>query len=102
MYKALVSPWVRATASPLTALAQKWLHPMRISRYMFSDRLNPWMIPFGLVAPHLQENPRGSALDNPWMQIEQQASQSIVLALDKYQNGRDQASEREFAGHYGR
>jgi hypothetical protein len=100
-YKALVSPWVRATASPLTALVQKWLHPMRVSRYMFSDRLNPWMIPFGLMAPHLQANPPGTAPDNPWMQFEQLLSQSIIMGLDQYRKVRDQASEREFAALYG-
>jgi hypothetical protein len=36
----------------------------------------PWMIPFGLLAPHLQANPRGTAPDNPWMQFEQLLSQS--------------------------
>lgn len=101
MYKALVSPWVRATASPLTALVQKWLHPMRVSRYMFSDRLNPWMIPFGLMAPHLAAIPRGSAPDNPWMQFEQLLSQSIVMGLDQYRKTRDQTSERVFSALYG-
>ncbi|HEX8010195.1 MAG TPA: DUF3141 domain-containing protein [Casimicrobiaceae bacterium] len=100
-YKALVSPWVRATASPLTALAQKWLHPMRVSRYLFSDRLNPWMVPIALLAPHLQAEPRGSAPDNPWMQLEQLVSQSIVMALDQYRKARDQASERAFAALFG-
>jgi hypothetical protein len=92
---------VRATASPLTALVQKSLHPMRVSRYMFSDRLNPWMIPFGLLAPHLPANPRGSAADNPWMQFEQLVSQSIIMALDQYRKGRDQGSERAFTALYG-
>jgi hypothetical protein len=101
LYKTVVSPWVRATASPLTALVQKSLHPMRVSRYMFSDRLNPWMIPFGLLAPHLPANPRGSAPDNPWMQFEQLVSQSMIMALDQYRKVRDQASEREFATLYG-
>jgi hypothetical protein len=92
---------VQATASPLTALIQKWLHPMRMSRYLFSDRLNPWMIPFGWLAPHLQANPRGSAPDNPWMRFEQLLSQSIILGLDQYRKVRDQTSEREFATIYG-
>ena len=81
LYKALVSPWVRATASPLTALAQKWLHPMRMSRYLFSERLNPWMVPIAMLAPHLQADARGSAPDNPWMQFEQLFSQSVVSRL---------------------
>jgi hypothetical protein len=101
LYKAFVSPWVRATASPLTALIQKWLHPMRVSHYLFSDRLNPWMVPFGLMAPHLEATPRGSAPENPWMQFEQLVSQSVIMGLDQYRKVRDQASEREFTALYG-
>jgi hypothetical protein len=92
---------VRATASPLTALIQKWLHPMRVSHYLFSDRLNPWMVPFGLMAPHLEATPRGSAPENPWMQFEQLVSQSVIMGLDQYRKVRDQASEREFTALYG-
>ena len=100
-YKALVSPWVRATASPLTALLQKWLHPMRVSRYMFSERINPWMAPIAMLASHLKAEPSRSGLDNPWMQLEQLLSQSISKELDQYRQIRDAASERAFSVLYG-
>jgi hypothetical protein len=100
-YKSLVSPWVRASANPLSALVQKWLHPMRVSRWMFSDRLNPWMVPIALLAPHLPGDERGSAPDNPWLQFEQLLSRSIDAGLDEYRKLRDQASERAFAALYG-
>jgi hypothetical protein len=100
-YKAFVSPFVRAAASPLTALFQKWLHPMRMSRYMFSERLNPWMVPIAMLAPHLNVEARGGAADNPWMQLEQVLSQSISQGLDQYRQIRDAASERAFSLLYG-
>ena len=100
LYKTLMSPWVRATASPLTALLQKWLHPMRMSRYLFSERINPWMIPISMLAPHLSVEPRGTA-GNPWMQLEQSGSQSISQALDQYRQFRDLVSERAFNVLYG-
>ena len=42
-YTTWVSPGVRACASPASAAVLKWLHPMRVSRYLFSEKLNPWM-----------------------------------------------------------
>jgi hypothetical protein len=100
-YKVFVSPFVRSAASPLTALFQKWLHPMRVSRYMFSERLNPWMVPIAMLAQHLNVEPRGSAADNPWMRLEQVLSQSISKGLDQYRQFRDLASERAFSTLYG-
>jgi hypothetical protein len=100
-YKSLVSPWVRASANPLSALVQKWMHPMRVSRWMFSDRLNPWMVPIALLAPHLPADMRGSDPDNPWLQFEQLLSRNIVAGLDEYRKLRDQAYEQAFAALYG-
>src|SRR5262249_38616198 len=42
LYAAFVSPWIRAFANPISALAAKWGHPMRVSRYLFSEKFNPW------------------------------------------------------------
>jgi pimeloyl-ACP methyl ester carboxylesterase len=100
-YKALVSPWVRAAANPLTASQQKWLHPMRLSRYLFSERLNPWMVSVAILAPHMPADPRGRAPGNPWMQLEQLVSQTIVTGLEQYRKLRDHTSERQFAVLYG-
>ena len=101
IYKAFASPWVRATASPLTALLRKWLHPMRVSRYMFSERLNPWMAGLPALAAALPRDPRGASPENPWMRVEQSVSQQIVLALEKYRKSRDQGYERLFSSIYG-
>ena len=35
-YRTFVSPWVQALATPWSAAALEWMHPMRVSRYMFS------------------------------------------------------------------
>ena len=102
IYKTYLSPWVRATASPLTALVQKWLHPMRVSRYMFSERLNPWMTGIAAAAKRMPpRDERGTAADNPWMSLEQLASHRISGALNAYRKGRDQGYERLFAALYG-
>ena len=101
VYKTFVSPWVRATASPLTALLQKWLHPMRVSRYIFSERLNPWMRGVAPLAKRLPRDERGTAVDNRWMELEKLASQRISGALDAYRKNRDHGYEQLFAALYG-
>jgi hypothetical protein len=42
-YTMLVSPWIRAMSTPYSAEMLRQMHPMRVSRMMFSDRFNPWM-----------------------------------------------------------
>jgi hypothetical protein len=37
LYRAFVSPWAQAFSTPWTAEVLKWLHPMRSSRYLFSE-----------------------------------------------------------------
>jgi hypothetical protein len=99
-YRTFVSPYVRAGTSPLTALLQKWLHPMRVSRYSFSERLNPWMASVAPLAASLPRDPRGSSPDNPWMRIETLVSDAIVSALDRYRDARDAGYQRIFSMLY--
>ena len=68
---------------------------------MFSDRLNPWMVPIAMLAPYLIGEPRGSVPDNPWMQFEHLLSQGVGKGLDHYRQVRDAASERAFNVLYG-
>ena len=42
-YSTFVSPWLRAATSPASAEALRALHPMRWTRTLFSERVNPWM-----------------------------------------------------------
>lgn len=101
VYKTFVSPWVRAAANPLAALAQKWLHPMRVSRYVFSERVNPWMAWVAPLAAAVPRDPRGASPENPWMRVEQSVNRQIVLMLDEYRKSRDQGYERLFSSIYG-
>ena len=101
IYKTFASPWVRATASPPSALTQKWLHPMRVSRYMFSERVNPWMTWVAPFAAMLQRDARGASPENPWMRTEQSFGRQITLALEEYRKFRDFTRERRFSALYG-
>ena len=101
-YRDFVSPFVRATANPLTALALKWLHPMRASRYVFSERLNPVMAWIAALAAAMPpRSPRGTAEDNPWMALERAFSRQVSVTLDGYRRRRDDAYEELFTSIYG-
>ncbi|MFH1516605.1 MAG: DUF3141 domain-containing protein, partial [Pseudomonadota bacterium] len=50
-YATFASPWVRAWSNPVAAEVLKWSHPMRVTRYMFSERFNPAMAMAAAFAP---------------------------------------------------
>lgn len=100
-YKTFISPWVRAFANPLSAEALKWAHPMRASRYMYSEMLNPWMIPAKLLAKSVNQSRKQASEDNTFSKAERAASESIGSALHSYQKARDAASEFLFLQLFG-
>jgi hypothetical protein len=54
LYGAFVAPWMRAMANPAAAAMARWMHPMRTSRYLLSERLAPWMGSVALMADALR------------------------------------------------
>ncbi|WP_457094418.1 DUF3141 domain-containing protein [Microvirga sp. P5_D2] len=60
-YRTIVSPWVQALATPWSAAALEWMHPMRARRYVFSTSASPWMKAVEVLAPFVGERhrPRG-------------------------------------------
>lgn len=101
MYKAFVSPWVTALANPLGAALLKWLHPMRVSRYMLSDKLNPWMTGVRTLAPAVEAHRQAAPAENAFSKGERAMSASVATALKCYQQWRDAESERLFAALFG-
>ncbi len=102
VYQNTLRPWVTALSSPLSAEALKWLHPMRSSALMFSEKLNPWMLPLKLFAPLLAQQRIPAAQDNPFAAMEAHTSKLISQSLDNYRSARDSASERLFSLLYGK
>ena len=100
LYEAFAAPWVRATANPLTAMALKWSHPMRTSRYLFSERINPWMAFARIAASAMRPDLDGSSSENRWMQMERTFSRVVALYLREIGQCRDAACERAFATLY--
>lgn len=102
VYQHTLSPWVTALSSPLTAEVLKWLHPMRSSALMFSEKFNPWMLPLKVFAPGLAQERMPAAQDNPFAAMEARTSQLISQSLDNYRIARDAASEQLFSLLYGK
>src|SRR5690606_9884530 len=78
VYSAFLSPWVRLYANPFAAELQKWLHPMRASRYVFSEQVNPWMRLFAAVAPAVAQSRLLVADKNVFLEAERKASEMLA------------------------
>ena len=101
VYRTFVSPWVRAMALPWNTELQKWLHPMRVSRYVFSERINPAMAAVKGLAKTAMAAREPVAKDNPYLAAENAASQAISQALESFRKTRDQAGESLFGAMFG-
>ena len=101
-YSQWLSPWVKMTSNPVTASAMRWLHPMRTSRYMWAQSLNPFMRNIALMAPFVRENRLQSASVNPSHRIEEDVSNLIVQSLDKVKKMTDDNSRQIFRLFYNR
>ncbi len=102
LYKKTISPWIAAFANPVSAAMLKWLHPMRIGNAMFSEKLNPCMLPVKVLAPFVANARLPADESNRLAALETDASASISRTLDSYRKIRDSSSEQIFSMLYGR
>ena len=100
LYKTFVSPWVRATANPFSATLLKWLHPMRVSNYMWSEKLNPWMYSIAATAATMQTARQPVDDTNPFVGLERQVSAGLSQSLEQYRKLRDASEETAFRVAY--
>ena len=101
LYRTFASPWVRAVANPWLSLALEWLHPMRASRYIFSERVNPWMAPFAVLAEVVARDRHPLGNDHPLMLWERKFIDDISRLWEDARKMRDDAQESIFAAVYG-
>jgi hypothetical protein len=100
LYSQWVSPWVQMAANPVAATAMRWLHPMRTTRYMWSEWLNPAMWGIAALAPLVRANRMQSAQDNPMRAMEEKLSESITKGLDESKRAIDNDSKEIFRQLY--
>jgi hypothetical protein len=100
LYNTFVSPWVKLFSTETSAEIMKQLHPLRVNKYIFSDKINPFMQIFKILAPVVKKNRSTVSPDNPSLALEKNVSDTIVSILEGYQNIRDHFDEALFFAIY--
>ncbi|GBC62047.1 DUF3141 domain-containing protein [Desulfonema ishimotonii] len=100
LYHKFLSPLIRMQTTEESAERLRNLHPMRVSRYAFSDR-NPLLLPVRDLARTVRENRKPVSADNPFSVVQQCVSDSIIATLDGYRDMRDATHEYLFKAIYG-
>mgnify|MGYP001260823812 CR=1 FL=1 len=96
IYNTFFSPWVKMLFNETTSEIIKQIHPLRVNKYVFSDRINPLMLPFRFLAPLVQKHRKPAGAGNVFWEIQNRVSDNIVTILDGYQNIRDHFEEQLF------
>jgi len=101
LYSTFVSPWVQAATNPWVAESLRWLHPMRTSRYMFSEAFNPWMRGFATFADAVAKDRAPLSRDHPMIARERELIGRVTDAMEMAREARDGAYEQVFNLMYG-
>jgi pimeloyl-ACP methyl ester carboxylesterase len=101
LYRTLVSPWVQATVTPWTAAMLKWLHPMRTSRYLLSEKFLPMMHLVAAAAEQVRKNRVNVPDENPLRTMERTFSGHVTKAIEMLRQSRDRFEEDTFRRIYG-
>ncbi len=99
LYHLFLSPWVRMAVNETTAETLRQLHPLRVSRYAFSDR-NPFMAPVRAMAEAVRENRQPVSPENRWRRFQEAFSAGMAGLFDLYRDQRDLAMETAFYALY--
>ena len=89
VYSTFVSPWIRAATTPASAEALRALHPMRWTRTMFSEQVNPWMALIKSTAETLRETRSPLPDDHPAIVAERELSARTGEGIGAWRKGRD-------------
>jgi len=100
VYSICHRPWIRLAVTEPVAELIRQLHPLRMQRYLVSDR-NPWILPIKWSADHVRENRRIVAEDNPLVVMEELWSDSVKIGLDCYRGLMGIMQESLFKATYG-
>ncbi|MDU1669506.1 MAG: DUF3141 domain-containing protein, partial [Bradyrhizobium sp.] len=101
LYNSFFSPWVRMLSNPWTAEAAKWLHPMRLSRYLFSSSFSPGLRAIAGVAESLRRTRQPLPYDHPMLANERALIEGTTAMLEAVRMRRDSSLEAAFRLLYG-
>lgn len=100
-YGLFVAPWMRAVSNPATAEVLRWLHPMRSSRYLLSEKFSPWMHGVAATAEFVRNSRASGSTDNAWRLAEQGAIDQAFECLRTMRRFRDIGLELVFRALFG-
>lgn len=100
-YSTFVSPWILAAISPASAEALRALHPMRWTKTMFSERVNPWMALVKSTAETLRETRVPLPDDHPAIEAERALLERTGEVLGAWRKGRDAWITQVFGAMFG-
>lgn len=96
LYSSIVSPWVQVMTNPLIAETLKWLHPMRVSRYVYSERFNPGMRGLAIFADAIRKDRTPLPKSHPLLVQERDVVKGIGEVWSKLRQSRDASLEEIF------
>jgi hypothetical protein len=99
-YELFAQPLVQAMSNEYTAKLSRTLHPLRASRWAWSD-LNPWLAWLAPTAAAVKAQRASLAADHPLRKLEKRGAELLSASLDYYRDVRDAASEAAFFQVYG-
>jgi len=100
LYRTFTQPLVRLFANPRTVEMMHDLHPLRLQYEFFSDN-NPAMGWVKRLANDVRKDRKTASPDNPYLQMQNTASEQIATALDVWRDFSEAVAERTFLSIYG-
>ena len=101
LYLAFGRPLVKSLiVHPQQATALRWLQPGRVSRYIWSDQVSPWMKVFESWAAWINDNRSKVQESNTFSYIERRRSENIETTLNAFRDIRDTWNEVIFEAIY--
>ena len=100
LYRMFAQPMVRAMMSETAAEWLRRLHPLRLQYELLSDK-NPCLAPITAMAQAVRGNRQPAATDNPFLALQETASEQIVAGLNSWRDGAEALAERTFLTVYG-
>lgn len=82
IYQKTTQPLVRSLSNPFLSWWLEKTHPMRLSRYVFSEKVNPLMKAIELLGPPIQANRRMATENNSFKKIEHDFAQMMRYSLE--------------------
>ncbi|MFH1081646.1 MAG: DUF3141 domain-containing protein [Pseudomonadota bacterium] len=99
MYGFFLRPWIRMWTTELSGELIRWIHPLRVQRYMISD-MNPFFKSFKPFVEQARAHRKPVSSNNPFLAMERIYSDYVKNVLNHYRDTRDRYQEQIFQMAY--